>query len=462
MSEEGKLSKKPSGEEIYSYRLDNLYLPWKEIAAYYKEPAETLRKREYRYRRDNDLPTPVDNLDFLKSEDKLPTSGREHKVKFTDKGFKAEAYSRSSRIKTLDQLLASSGTDLTKWRVTRHVINVWEGGRKKKIVDLTWTNGVMDGFVEDTGDWQLTDYWQVKAWFEPREEEPYEKALEALIDRVKKHAPRYKRKSFSYKPVNDGYLAVVNLYDAHLGKRVHRSIHETLEGARDNFIKISEVAADHIATSQRKVNKILFPVGHDLLHIDSLLDRTSRGTWVETSVDLRDAIDAACEATFKSIESFVTVAPVEVIPVEGNHDRLQVYWLAKFLKAFFKNHAHVTVRDANLERQYFQWGRIGLGLTHDGNKPQELATLFPIEARHMWPDIEWTEWLTGHMHHKRGALYAVDNIRATVVRTIPAMCNMDNYHSLRLYGGVHRAAEVLYYHNENGPAGSFPIFVSEL
>lgn len=452
-------SNKPTGEDIYEFRKEDPNLSWADIGKLYGEPGSTLRKREWRYRSKNNILPPKRKV--TKSDD-IPPKTRKHKVRFMDKGYSAEAYSESDRIRSLDQLIAASGTDLTKWQVKRHVINVWESGRKKKIVDLEWDNGVMDGYVHDTGDWQLTDLFQVKAWFEPREEEPYEKALEALIDRVKKHAPIYDLSAFVYKPIDDGYLLVPNLYDAHLGKRSQRNFKYTLDDASSDFIRIARAIASQVSSIRMRPSRILFPIGHDMLHVDNLLDTTSRGTWVETSEDVREVIDAACEATVKAIEALAIVSPVDVIPVEGNHDRLQTYWLGKYLQAFFSNHPSVRVHDMKLERQYYQWGRVGIGLTHNGSKPQELATLFPIEARQMWGDIEWTEWLTGHFHHNRGALYAVDSVRGTVVRTIPALCAMDNYHSLHMYVGGHMAAEVLYYHKENGPAGSFPVFVSEL
>lgn len=450
----------PTGEEIYSYRKENPGTTWRQLSEKLEVSVGSLRYRELKYRENFGLP-PIGLEEGLKTDKSQPKPKGE-RLSFTDKGFKAELYSISKRIKSLEQLLAASSADLSKWQVSRYTINVWEGGRKKKIVDLTWTNGVMEGYVEDTGDWQLTDFWQVKATLEPRRVEPWEKALDGLIKKIQAHAPLYSSAQFKYKPVVDGYAMVVNLYDAHLGKRPHRSIKYSLENARDDFIRIAQALAAQAARSSKEIEKIIVPVGHDLLHVDGLDDKTSKGTWVETSEDVRDIIDAACMATAKSIESFATVAPVVVIPVEGNHDRMQTYWLTKYLQAFFTNHPNVEVMDCALERQYYQWGKVGLGFTHDGKNPQQLTTLFPIEARYMWPDIEWTEWLTGHMHHQRGALYAVDSVRGTVVRTIPALCDMDNYHSLHLYVGAHRAAEALFYHKENGPAGGFPVFVSEL
>ena len=242
-------------------------------------------------------------------------------------GLRAEAYSISNRINTLEKLVAACKADLDKWFVARYIANVWESGRKKKVVDLTWNDGVMDGFVEDTGDWQLTDLWQVKAWFEPRLEEPYEKALEDLIEKVKTHAPKYEVSS-QYKALKDGYLLVPNLYDAHFGKR-SRNNGYTIYNAQDDYIKIVKAIAGQVLHGGRPVSRIMFPVGNDLLHVDNLDDTTTRGTWVEMSADLRSTINVVCKTITEAIEIFSTLAPVDVVPVEGNNDKLQKHWLSK-------------------------------------------------------------------------------------------------------------------------------------
>jgi len=460
-----KKNKDISGQEIYEYKIDHPELSWLDVANNFELTKGGARKRARTYYKGNNLPPPYEVVNGNKEERQerreTPPLPNTHQVQFKDHGHKAEAYSTSDRIKSLDQLLAACDADISKWNVTRYVVNVWEMGRKKKYVDLTWNSGVMDGYVNDTGDWQLTDLWQVKAWFEPRKEEPYEKALIKLIEDVKQYAPQYDLPKAKY--ADGEYLLVPNIYDAHFGKRVkYGNGGYTLEQAQHDFVEAARGIVARALSAGNAIGRIMFPIGHDLLHVDSLFDKTTYGTWVDTSSDLRDSIDAACSAATQAIEIFANVAPVDVIPVEGNHDRLQTYWLSKYLNAFFSNHDRVTVKELKMERQYYQWGKVGLGLTHSGNKPVELATLFPVEARKMWADIEWSEWLTGHFHKERGALYAVDSIRGTVVRTIPALCDTDNYHSLHLFVGQHRAAEAMFYHKENGPAGIFPVFVSEL
>lgn len=451
---------KPTGSDVYEFKKKNPELTWTDVGKHYGENAETLRSRARYYRKKRGF-IPLGGTKPRKEEHPLlPPRMPKHQLKFIDKGFSAEAYSTSTRIRTLDQLIDACEADLDIWQVSKFIANVWESGRKRKVVDLTWNDGVMDGFVEDSGEWQLTDLWQIKAWFEPRLEEPFEKALEDLIEKVKKHAPAHASPS-DYNPSTGGYLLVPNLYDAHFGKRSRNNGH-TIHDTGSDFINIIKSIAAQASSDVRPVSQVMFPIGNDLLHVDGLDDTTTKGTWVQMSADLRDTIEVVCATIAESIEILSDLAPVDVIPVEGNHDQLQMYWLTKYLQAYFVNHKGVNVYDLTLERQYYQWGKVGIGLTHQAKSPQELATIFPVEARYMWADIEWSEWLTGHFHKQRGALYAVDSIRGTVVRTIPALCDKDNYHSLHLFVGNHRAAEVMYYHKENGPAGIFPVFVSEL
>ncbi len=425
-----------SGEEIARYKAN---ATWKETAAHFGIPYDAARSRARKYHKAN----------------------QQEKVGFEDHGHYATAVSHSAKIRTVQQLLDALDYDTDHWQPVRWLANTWTMGRKHKVVDLTWTDGKMDGFVDDTGLWNVLDNWQIKIWFEPRQEYPYEAALENLLAEFRSAPPKYIYPDVPKKFPSGEYLLVVNIYDAHIGKRSYDGSY-TIEKAGDDFVRAAKALASQAAASNKKISRILFPVGHDTLHADTIQGTTTAGTWLEMSADIRDAIDVVCHALPKAIEEFSPIAPVDVIPVKSNHDELQVHWLARFLDAYFTNHPNVNVRTKRAERQYYQWGKVGLGLSHAAKSAADMHGTMTVEARQMWADIKWAEWLTGHLHKQRGALYAVESSRGTVIRTIPAMCDLDTYHLLHLYVGEHRAAEAMYYHAENGPAGGFPIFIDEL
>jgi len=69
-----------------------------------------------------------------------------------------------ARITTLEQLLEFAHVDTTVWMVDRFVVNKWEGYRKDKEEDVTFTHGVMDGYIRDRGGLFIAPIIQIKAW----------------------------------------------------------------------------------------------------------------------------------------------------------------------------------------------------------------------------------------------------------------------------------------------------------
>jgi len=57
-------------------------------------------------------------------------NSKTEKIEKEEKGNKAKVLSRSTRIKTLDQLLEATEVDLDVWEVERHKVNKWEVGSK--------------------------------------------------------------------------------------------------------------------------------------------------------------------------------------------------------------------------------------------------------------------------------------------------------------------------------------------
>lgn len=405
-----------------------------------------------------------DNIDIAKEEFKAFGDVPDNKegVNFTidQTGKGATARSNSKKIKSLDDLLEACNADLSMWRVKHHIINVWEMGRKHKIVDLAWENGAATGFVKDDGDWNQVQNWQVKAWFEPRKEYPISKAIDGIISRLSGHIPDYsKAKPFEIK---GEYLFVPSIYDAHINKMSYDGSY-TLKQAAKDFKATGTAMVSRALAMRLPIKKIMFVVGQDALHADNLVGQTTYGTWMEVADSQRRAVDSLCDALVFVIEQFAQIAPTEVIAVESNHDRYSVYWLGKFLSAWFKDHPHVSVDSSPGPRKYYRFGKVLLGLDHgDKQKPADLALTMAVEAPEDWAKTKYREFLRGHFHRQTNMFHQVVEEKGVVVRVLPALCPPDEWHKQRGFIGNHRAADALFYHYEHGPAGSFPVFVDEL
>jgi hypothetical protein len=376
------------------------------------------------------------------------------------RGDGATASSNSKKIKTLEALLEACKADMSVWRVKHHIVNVFEMGRKHKIVDISWKDGRAEGFVKDTGDWNQIQNWQVKAWFEPRREYPIDKAIDDIIARIDNYKPDYSK----IKPleISGDYLFVPSIYDAHINKLSYDGGY-TLKQAVKDFKAACSAMVSRAIVMQMPIKKILFVVGQDALHADNLAGQTTHGTWMDVADNQRRAVDGLCDALTFAIEQFAKIAPTEVIAIESNHDKYSVYWLGKFLSAWFKNHPHVTVDSSMGPRKYFRFGKVLLGLDHgDKQKPADLALTMAVESPENWAKTKYREFLRGHFHKQTSMLHQVNEEKGVVIRVLPALCPPDEWHVIRGFIGNHRAADGLFYHYEHGPAGNFPVFIDEL
>lgn len=101
------------------------------------------------WRDEHDVPDPVGNLpESVESYQQDP-----HKIEKDERGNKSVIKSKSTRIKTLEQLIEAADIDLDVWEIERHTINRWEVGAKD----------------EETGEIVTKPLWQVKAWLKRKE-----------------------------------------------------------------------------------------------------------------------------------------------------------------------------------------------------------------------------------------------------------------------------------------------------
>lgn len=96
------------------------------------------------------------------------TVPEQEKVDVKEDGNYTEVYTESTRIKTLDQLIAAAEVDLDTWVEVSHEVNKWEVGAKDKRGHLKWANGgIAEGELTYNGV-KVTELWQVKALFRRR------------------------------------------------------------------------------------------------------------------------------------------------------------------------------------------------------------------------------------------------------------------------------------------------------
>jgi hypothetical protein len=346
-----------------------------------------------------------------------------------------------TRIKTLEQLIEQCEVDTRLWEVERFTCNKWEMG---------YLNAAKESGVQDL--------YQVKATFRAkRAEYNAQLALAAVLESVRSHAPVYPMIQRRGIDRGDGLMLELCLPDVHVGKLAWGA-----ECGEDYDLKIAAAvfrdafaALVHDAKS-RPIERILFPVGNDLMNCDSPGGMTTAGTIQSNDGRYQKAYQVTLDLLVETIDTLRELAPVEVISVPGNHDTLSAWTITETLKAWYRRVGDVVVDNSPTLRKYRTWGRCLLGFTHgDKERPDDLPLLMATEQPQLWSATRYREWHLGHLHKSATKIKTTgDEYHGVRVRTLPSLCASDVWHSQMGYTGNIRSAESYYWHQERGLAGT--------
>lgn len=229
----------------------------------------------------------------------------------------------------------------------------------------------------------------------------YETMRDDFFESVKNH-------EFKYEPLEQqigNYLLVIDIADIHFGKL--SVVDETgtkydMDIARERLVNgVKDLLSDAVGFG---IDKIVFVLGNDSLHVDNHLNTTTSGTRQDAAGLWYQHFEAARKAYIEAIEYCRSFADVKLIYNPSNHDWKTGKHLADSIAAWFRNDGHVEVTDAAFNmshRKYLQYGANLLGFTHgDGAKENSLPSLMQYEAREAWSKTKFAYWHLHHLHHK--------------------------------------------------------------
>jgi len=343
---------------------------------------------------------------------------------------------RGTQVNTLEDLLVYAQVDTSVWEVERQVINKWEVGARNPA----------------TGEILTSPLFQIKIWLRRKVVETSLKDLtQSLLAEFKKEAPVRPARVHS---LGGGGMLEISIMDLHYGKLCWGE-----ECGRDYNPEIAEkmfsdALEDLLARSSGlKPEKILFPCGNDFYHTDVLGRTTTAGTPQDSAIVWKQAFVQGWTLLAKAIERLSSVAPVQVVVVNGNHDVQSAFHLGEVLKAWFRTSGDVSVDNSPAQRKYVTHHQCLLGLTHGSEeKHSNLGLLLATERPTDWArsPSATREWHVGHFHAKKSLklLPAID-VGGVLVRVVPSLCPPDAWHASKGYGG-RLAAEAYYWDPECG------------
>ena len=322
----------------------------------------------------------------------------------------------------------------------------------------TPTTNVFKETMDEEG-FQLPDNWQ-HGWLKTKDVSifiknnqgiiPFDQMREDFINEMKKYSPVFPK--IKRERSKDSHLLVVDISDLHVGKLADSM--ESGEDYNSNIAKkraIQGVQGILNKASGFDIDKILFVVGNDVLHIDNAGKTTTSGIpqdvdnmWYRNYLIARDIY-------IEVVNMLVQVADVHITHNPSNHDYVTGFMLADSIFCWFRNHKNITFDVTIKHRKYFTYGKNLIGTSHgDGAKLEIIPMLMATESPD-WSKAVFRYVYLHHLHHKKGYkfLYSQD-LPGVTVEYLRSPSGTDSWHHRNGYQGATKAIEGFIHHKEFG------------
>lgn len=408
-----KLEKLLLYKQSKSFYATKLGISIKEV----EEAMEYLRRKKYN---DNMSDYITDNQDvLLKTEENIERGTSEINLKTTNE------------IKSLEELIEKCKIDTNEWAVEKYIQNYW--GSEK------------------------TPYWQVKAWLKKKTlDNDLVKQKQLILDELKKEFTAvYPLDALNVTGRKLAYeLSIPDVHFGQLSWGEETGQDYDLDIAKERFrVAISNLLS---YVNLDEIEKIILPIGNDMINIDSRKNQTYSGTPQDSDSRFFKIIKEVKEILIDVINSLSLIAPVHVIVVSGNHDAESMFMMGEILEAYYHNTENVTIDNSPKQRKYIQYGLNGIQYTHGNEeKHSDLGLIFATEESQLWANTKFRFCKLGHYHHNKKIQYlSIDEYQGFQIQILPSLSSIDAWHKSKGYHSMKQAKAFLY-DRERGQIGEF-------
>jgi len=265
-----------------------------------------------------------------------------------------------------------------------------------------------------------------------------------MIEEMKSYSPKYP--VIIYPKIKDSHLLVIDPADIHIGKLC--TAFETGDNYNQDIavVRVKEGVLGILHKAQPyNIEKILFIIGNDILHVDNAKSSTTAGTFQDSNIMWYDAFKIAFKLYIDVIEILLTVAPVHIQYDPSNHDYVHGFLLAQSIEAWFRTNKNITFNTSIAHRKYYKYNTNLIGTTHgDGAKETDLALLMAHESKE-WNECKHRYFYVHHIHHKKSKDYM-----SVCVEALRSPSGTDSWHHRNGYQHAPKAVEGFIHHPEHG------------
>lgn len=242
----------------------------------------------------------------------------------------------------------------------------------------------------------------------------------------------------------------LNIADFHLGKKTFQG--DTLESKTFDYYKAINDLVSKVRSSYN-IKKIVFPIGNDMFHSDNYQNSTTNLTPQDVNSWYNEEYEKGFELLANSISFLSTQAKeVEVILVQGNHDRTKGFFVAHALEVFFQKEKNIKFQRHHSVTKHTIVGNTFIGYHHgNSSKLEDLPLLFATgEQSKDFGNSKYREVHTGDKH-----FYLAKEVKGVRIQQVPSLSGTDRWHQDNGYINQIRAAIAFVYHPEKGKIAEF-------
>jgi UDP-2,3-diacylglucosamine pyrophosphatase LpxH len=302
------------------------------------------------------------------------------------------------------------------------------------------------------GDGGSIELHRVFVRLKPKGEPTTREIVQAMIDAARKDITKRIPKTICPKLKRDAPWQVLVVADPHFGKYAWGKT----TGGDDYDLDIAarlvgDTGTQLLATgdTHKPARRTIAFVG-DLFHYDRPDGSTTSGTPLERDGRLQKMIAVGCDTLLSLVHQSAETVPTDVVIVNGNHDEVLSWTFQRIMQERFRGSKAVAVKADFTGRQYLTHGRNLLGFAHGHRAKKKLPQIMALEASRQWSECPYREWHTGHYHSQAAEWQRpIETLDGVIVRTAPALCPPDDWHSVNGFIGSRQAMETFLY----DPAG---------
>lgn len=191
-------------------------------------------------------------------------------------------------------------------------------------------------------------------------------------------------------------ICIPDLHAGLLSWRYETGEDYDLNITKDRFFK----AIYDIVDRCRKLSfsKVMLVTLGDLLHTDNDNQTTTKGTFQQVDGRLAKIFDYTLDMMIDAINILSSVAPVEVVYICGNHDRVLGYTLIKAVEKAFTGNEVVTFDVTPNPQKFRLFGNTLIGWTHGDMPKKNMQGWLQDRARKEFGESKYAEIHSGHYH----------------------------------------------------------------